>query len=232
MKSGLSEKRIVLVGGSRGIGLALAQHLHDKVKSLVCISRTPSPFGNWIQCDVSNEQQVRALAESLDSEPIDALLYLGGVWEKNAFTDQYSFTNSNFAETKLVIDVNLIAPIWLVQSLLNNLLKSDYSRVIFIGSLTAMDNTASNEVANSASKYGLRGAAQALEVALRGQKVGFTVINPGNIATEEVKNDIETGMFHDQIPIPIEDLIQTILFCLNLSNYSFAREINLVQSHP
>ena len=232
MKSGLSEKRIVLVGGSRGIGLALAQHLHDKVKSLVCISRTPSPFGKWIQCDVSNEQQVTALAESLGSEPVDALLYLGGVWEKNAFTDQYEFNRSNLVETKWVIDVNLIAPIWIVQSLLNNLLKSNYSRVIFVGSLTAMDNTASKEVANSASKYGLRGASQALEVALRGQNIGFTVVNPGNIATDEVQNDIETGMFHKQIPIPIEDLIDTIIFCLSLSDSSFVREINLVQSHP
>lgn len=225
-------KRIVIVGGSRGIGLALARHFDGKVKELISISRSPSPHGRWIACDVSDEQQVLALREQIGSAPVDALLYLGGVWEKNAFTSDYDFLKSNLRETKWVIDVNLIAPIWLVQTLLPNLSSSENARVLFIGSLTAMDNTASKEVANSASKYGLRGASQALDVALREKRIGFTALNPGNIATEEVNYDIASGAFHEQIPIPMEDLIHSIEFCLSMSKHTVVREINLTQMYP
>jgi 3-oxoacyl-[acyl-carrier protein] reductase len=55
-------------------------------------------------------------------------------------------------------------------------------------------------VANTASKFGLRGAAQAFKLALRDYKIGVTVINPGNVATEEVATDIEQGRFSHQVP--------------------------------
>jgi len=40
---------------------------------------------------------------TLGMPPIDALLFMGGVWENNAFTDAYDFLKSSDQETRFVI---------------------------------------------------------------------------------------------------------------------------------
>ena len=49
-----SEKRnIVVVGASRGIGAAVAQHFTQKGDSVFSISRGQPIAGRWIQADIS-----------------------------------------------------------------------------------------------------------------------------------------------------------------------------------
>ncbi|WP_238360899.1 SDR family NAD(P)-dependent oxidoreductase [Iningainema tapete] len=220
---------MLIIGGSRGIGLAVAEYYHDKVENLVCVSRNPSKFGKWIEADVSEQQGIDKVCAAFDSRPLDALLFLGGTWEKGAFTTDYNFINSSYEEIDRVIAVNLIAPIKLVKGLISSLKKSQVPKVIFIGSLSGLDNQATREVANTASKFGLRGAAQALQIELKNTGISFTVINPGNIATPEVLNDIANSTFSPQVPIPLSDLISVIDCSLKLSQASYMPEINLAQ---
>lgn len=154
---------------------------------------------------------------------------MGGVWEDGAFTEQYDFLKSSDRETRYVIAVNTIAPIELTKQLTENLIKSNNPRAIFIGSLSGLDNSATIEVANTALKFGLRGAAQALKIALRDRKIGVTVINPGNVATEEVLTDIKEGRFEQQVPIPLADIISAIEWILTLSNTVDIGEIDMQQ---
>jgi NADP-dependent 3-hydroxy acid dehydrogenase YdfG len=84
-------------------------------------------------------------------------------------------------------------------------------------------------VANTASKFGLRGAVQALRLALGGQNIGFTVINPGNVATEEVLLDIEAGRFEPQTPIPITVVTSAIDWLLTLPPSVDVQDLNLHQ---
>lgn len=236
--SGESSKKIIplmieqmlIVGGSRGIGLAAAEHYHPKVKNLICVSRTRSPFGRWIEADLALNSDLDRVSAAFKNQPLDALLYLGGIWEKNAFTADYDFANSSDDEIDRVIAVNLIAPIKLVRRLIPALKRAANPKVIFIGSLSGLDNQASREVANSASKFGLRGASQALQIELKKTAIGFTLINPGNIATPEVLNDIASETFPSQIPIPLSDLIALIDCALSLSADSYLPEINLAQT--
>lgn len=230
MKETLREKRMVIVGGSRGIGLEMSKHYVHLVKDLITISRSPSIYGRWIQCDVTQIDQIEKAAKIIGEDAIDFLLYLGGTWENNAFTSSYSFAKSSLTETQDVINVNLVGPILFVQALLPNLLKAVGPRVVFMGSMSALDNTASKEVANSASKYGLRGAAQALELSLRDTKVQFTVVNPANVATMEIEEDIRSGSIHEQVPIPLADLASVLDLILQMSPYSNIREINMTQT--
>ncbi len=129
----------------------------------------------------------------------------------------------------MVIAVNLIAPIELVRGLSKNLSLTANPRAIFIGSLSGLDESATPEVANTASKFGLRGAIQALRLAYRDKKIGFTVINPGNMATLEVQKDIEEGRFPYQTPIPLEDLCHTIDWLLSISAATEIGDVNLMQ---
>ncbi len=154
---------------------------------------------------------------------------MGGVWETHAFTDAYDFFQSSDAETRFVIGVNAIAPIEITRVMADNLAQGHNPRAIYIGALTGFDHCASPEVANTASKFALRGAVQALRLALQNRQIGFTVINPGNVATEEVKLDITEGRFPPQTPIPMSDLISSIEWVLSLSPHVDVPDLNLHQ---
>lgn len=219
-------KRIVVAGASRGIGAAVAEHLAARGDEVIALSRGKAQHGRWLSVDLADAAQIAALPDRIGGR-IEALLYTGGIWEDGAFTDAYRFTASPPEEAQRVIAVNLTAPILLTQALLP--LMSAGGRVVFIGSLSALDNTASPEVANSASKYGLRGAAQALAKTLQPLGIGVGVINPGNVATDEVLSDISEGRFDDQVPIPMSDLLSAFDFALALTPVSVATEINLAQ---
>jgi 3-oxoacyl-[acyl-carrier protein] reductase len=227
MQSG--RRKIAVIGASRGIGAAVAQHFARKGYHVFAISRSQAIVGEWIQSDISTSEGIKSVVDAIGESVLDALLFMGGVWEDGAFTEQYDFMKSSDRETRFVIAVNTIAPIELTRQLAKNLVKSDNPRAIFIGALSGLDNSATAEVANTASKFGLRGAAQALKLALRDYKIGVTVINPGNIATEEVVTDIEEGRFSQQVPIPLADLISAIEWILTLSNTVDVGDINIQQ---
>jgi 3-oxoacyl-[acyl-carrier protein] reductase len=223
------KKRILVVGASRGIGAAVAQHFAQKGEQVISVSRTRPSAGEWVQADISTAEGIEAVIDAVGESRLDALLFMGGVWEDGAFTEKYNFLQSSDQETRYVIAVNTIAPIELTKQLTQNLAKSDNPRAIFIGALSGLDHAASIEVANTASKFGLRGAAQALSIALRAYNIDITVINPGNVATEEVMADIEEGRFGQQVPIPLADLISAIEWILTLSTAVNIGEINMQQ---
>lgn len=114
-------EHMLIVGGSRGIGLAVAEYSHTRVKNLVCVSRTPSKFGRWIEADVADNRGIDRACKPFENQPLDALLYLGGTWEKNAFTSDYAFANSSDEEIDRVIAVNSIAPIKFTRRLIPSL---------------------------------------------------------------------------------------------------------------
>lgn len=92
-----------------------------------------------------------------------------------------------------------------------------------------MEQRASDQVAYSASKFALRGAIQGLRLALSDYSIGLSVINPANVATEEVLDDIKTGAFKQQTLIPMSDVISTVDWLLSLSNAVEVGDVNLMQ---
>lgn len=229
MDSSLTKRTILVIGASRGIGAAVAEYFVQRGDDVVCISRSQSTVGRWIQGDISTGAGINSVMGKIGNIPIDALLFMGGTWEQQAFTNRYHFIHSPDAETRYVIAVNTIAPIELTKQLIPNLRQSQNPRAVFIGALSGLGHCATIEVANTASKFGLRGAAQALRIALAPEKIGITVVNPGNIATPEVLDDIATGRFLAQVPIPLADIISAVAWILSLSAAVDIGEITMYQ---
>lgn len=225
-------RRVLIVGGSRGIGAAVARHLEARGDHVLAVSRGPAAAGTWIKADVATEAGLDAVVTAVGEGALDALLYLGGVWEDGAFTDAYRFTASTGAETRRLLNVNLIAPIELVRRLARHLALSPNPHVLAIGSLSGHPGRATPEVANTAAKAGLLGAFAAMRLALRPLGIGFCVLNPGNVATDEVLDDIEAGRFGAQVPIPMTDLLAAIDCALAMSPASMIEELSLAQRRP
>jgi 3-oxoacyl-[acyl-carrier protein] reductase len=218
---------ILVAGASRGIGLAVAEHLAPKSRRLLAVSRTPSSIGHWVCADLSDRSGIETVAQALGSDTLDALLYMGGTWETNAFTREYCFETCSDEDIARVIAVNLVAPIRLVQALLPALRRSDNPKIMLMGALSGRDNFPAREVANSASKFGLRGVVHALREELRSQQIGVTLINPGNVGTPEVLSDLGEGALLGGHAIPLSDLLCIIDCVLSLSRATCVKEIDL-----
>ena len=219
--------RVLVVGASRGIGAAVAQHMMPKTNKLISVSRTAAEYGDWIKADVSTKAGIKAIADAVGNSALDALLYMGGTWETNAFTSKYSLENCADEDIENVIAVNLLAPIRLVKSLLPALRRGKNSKIIFMGALSGLDNFPAREVANSASKFGLRGVVHSLREELRQDRIAVTIINPGNIGTPEVLNDLKQAGQSETDAIPIADLLSVIYCVLSLSASTCIKEIQL-----
>jgi 3-oxoacyl-[acyl-carrier protein] reductase len=223
----MSFKTILVAGASRGIGLAVAEHLQTRCDRLLTVSRTESVNGEWIQADLSMLTGVETVATAIGNDRVDALLYMGGTWETHAFTNQYRFEECSDADIAQVIAVNLVAPIRLVKALLPALRRSDNPKIIFMGALSGRDNFPGREVANSASKFGLRGVVHSLREELRSQQIGVTVINPGNVGTPEVLADLAANNLSGSGAIPLTDLLSIIDCILSLSRATCIKEIDV-----
>ncbi len=222
------KKTILIVGASRGIGAELVNHF-SKEHHVIGVSRTEAKHCQWLPADLSTSDGIQAIIDCVGQQPIDALIYSSGIWEEQGFSDDFDFRKTTAEETHNIMLVNLIAPIELTKKIAKNLSLSNNPRAIYLGALSGVDQIASDQVAYAASKFGLRGAIQSLRKALKPENIGFTVINPGNVATEEVLDDIEKGLFSEQIPIPLSDIISSIEMILSLSKHTEIGDINLSQ---
>ncbi|AZB72035.1 SDR family NAD(P)-dependent oxidoreductase [Synechococcus elongatus] len=223
----MSFKTILVAGASRGIGLAVAEHLIHQCDRLVAVSRTAAPVREWIQADLSELAGIKTVAQAIGEDSLDALLYMGGTWETHAFTPQYDFETCSDEDIARVIAVNLLAPIRLVKALLPALRRSHNPKIIFMGALSGRDNFPAREVANSASKFGLRGVVHALREELRSQQIGVTVINPGNVGTPEVLADLAAAHLTGSEAIPLSDLLSILDCVLSLSRATCIKEIDV-----
>lgn len=223
----MSFKTVLVAGASRGIGLAVADHLVDQCDRLLAVSRTVAPVGEWVQADLSDLAGIETVVNEIGDDALDALLYMGGTWETHAFTPQYRFEACSDEDIIRVIAVNLVAPIRLVKALLPALRRSDNPKIIFMGALSGRDNFPSREVANSASKFGLRGVVHSLREELRSQQIGVTVINPGNVGTPEVLADLAAANLTGGEAIPLSDLLSIVDCILSLSRATCIKEIDV-----
>ncbi len=218
---------LIVVGASRGIGAAVAEHLVSRTNRLITVSRSPSTIGEWVKADISTKQGIEIVSNAVGDRVLDGLLYIGGTWEDKAFTQEYSFEKCSDEEIENVLLVNLLAPIRLTKSLLPLLRKSSNPKIIFMGALSGLDNFPAREVANSASKFGLRGAVHALREELREDKIAVTIINPGNIGTPEVLSDLKEAGKSEENAIPLQDILQVIDCVLSLSRSTCIKEIQI-----
>lgn len=219
---------VIIFGASSGVGLATAEYLKDSCVNLFTVSRRPSPFGIWLKTDLTKVEEIENLQKQIGELPIDALLYLGGTWETNAFTPEYNFESCSNHDIENVLNVNLLAPIRTIQKFIPNLKKSKNAKIIMIGAAVGgLNLSKSKEVSNTASKFGLRGLVFSLRQSLSRYKIGVTLINPGNLSTEEVLNDLRNAGKDETHSIPLTDLYNIIETILNLSNRTNINEIDL-----
>jgi short-subunit dehydrogenase len=225
-------KSYVIYGISKGLGKTITLNLPDKSDFVYSISRSRPDYLNhndkikWIPADLSDSlAATRMIRESIGKAKIDYLIYNIGIWEKEAFTNDYSFADCTVEEITSIIQTNVTSCILSIQSLLENLKKSENAKVIIIGSTWGLENHNGKEVAFSASKFALRSVVHSLRENLREHFIGVSILNLGYLDTENFENNSTTK--ENEHLIPVSDVIQAIRFITSSSKYSCIKEINM-----
>lgn len=230
-------KKYIIFGASKGLGDAFVKGVPEQGDVVWIVSRSkPASMElndgvdrHWIAADLAEEGVARNVASALGDETIDVLIYNVGIWEKEGFEDHYDFEKDEPSDIANILHVNLTSTITCIQALLPNVRRSDAGKIILIGSTAGLDHTNNSQVSFVASKFGLRGIANALREHVRRDGIGVTCINPGELTAEipfEEGPDKAIEAY-EGTRIPVQDIVSLVKCVVGLSKAACVKEIHV-----
>jgi 3-oxoacyl-[acyl-carrier protein] reductase len=173
--------RVVLVtGGNRGIGLAIARAFADAGDRVAITYRAEAVDGFLsVRCDVTSAEDVDAAFAEVETRlgPVEVLVSNAG---RNA--DQLLLSMKEDAWTG-VIDANLTGAYRVARRATSRMIRARRGRIIFISSVVALTGSP-GQTNYAASKAGLIGLARSLAREIAGRGVTVNVVTPGFVATD------------------------------------------------
>ncbi len=175
--------RIVLVtGGSRGIGLAVARRFEsmgDRVA--VTYHSSPPPEGLYgVRCDVTSNDDVDAAFTAVEAHfggPVEVLVSNAGITHDGLLL---RMSEDDFTS---VIDANLTAAYRVVKRAARGMLKARSGRIVLVSSVVGLLGSA-GQANYAASKAGLVGFARSVARELGSRSITANVVAPGPVATD------------------------------------------------
>ncbi len=174
--------RVVLVtGGNRGIGLAIARTFAQAGDTVAVTSRSGEPIeGLYVfQCDVSDTASVDAAFDAIEAQlgPVEVAVANAGI-TRDGLIMRMSDDDIND-----VLNTNLVGAIRVARRASRSMMKARSGRLIFLSSVVGLMGSA-GQVNYSASKAGLIGAARSLARELGSRGITTNVIAPGFVDTD------------------------------------------------
>ncbi|MFW0110474.1 beta-ketoacyl-ACP reductase [Rothia sp. P13129] len=174
-------KTILVTGGNRGIGYAIAQAFKNQGHN-VCITyrsgEAPQEFFS-VKADVRDTESINAAYELIEKTygPVEMLIANAGITRDTLLM---RMTEEDFTD---VIDTNLTGAFRVVQRATKGMLKLKRGRIIFISSVVGLYGSA-GQTNYAASKSALIGMARSITRELGARNITANVIAPGFVNTE------------------------------------------------
>ena len=187
----LAGKVVVITGGSRGLGLVLAQALIERgARVAICARDEPeivrarellAPYGGEVYgaaCDVTDRDDVRRFIASVEDDfgPIDVLINNAGILQVGPLE---LMTEDDFEQA---LAVNLRGPLHTMLAVLPGMRRRKAGRIVNIASIggkIAVPHLAPY----STSKFALVGLSEAMRAELIGDGIYVTTVCPGLMRT-------------------------------------------------
>ena len=172
---------MLVTGGNRGIGLAIARAFAAQGDAVAVTTRTgDAPDGLFaVRCDVTDSGQVDEAFAAVEAAqgPVEVLVANAGITDDGLLLrmSEESFTK--------VLDANLTGAFRVAKRASAGMLKQRRGRMVFISSVVALAG-APGQANYAASKAGLIGMARAIARELGGRNITANVIAPGFIETD------------------------------------------------
>jgi short-subunit dehydrogenase len=183
-----TEARVVITGAAGGIGHASAQALLKAGAAVMLVGRSETRLDELSrqlqQATGANASRVTCLvADLMRTEDLNILSVRAAAWGCNVLVHNAGLPSfgrlqdETPAQMQAVMQTNLLAPMLLTQALLPHLMTQRAAQVICVGSALGAIGLPGYSV-YSASKFGLRGFAQALRRELAETPVKVQYLGP------------------------------------------------------
>ncbi len=174
-------RSVLVTGGNRGIGLAIAQAFDEQGDRVAISHRDDNPLDGLrgVHCDVRNADEVdRAVVEVEEQHgPVEILVANAGI------TDDVPLLGMSDAQFTSVVDTNLFGAFRVARACAKGMLLARWGRVIFLSS--ALGFLGSPGQANyAAAKSGLVGLARCLVWEFGDRGITVNAVAPGIIDTD------------------------------------------------
>jgi beta-ketoacyl ACP reductase len=175
-------RSVLVTGGNRGIGLAIARRLAADGHKVAVTHRgsgVPDEDLFAVECDVTDSAAVDAAFTRVEEHqgPVEVLVANAGVTADMLIM---RMSEENFAK---VIDANLTGVFRVAKRASRNMIKKRFGRMIFMGSVAGLTGLP-GQANYSASKAGLVGMARSLTRELGSRSITANVVAPGFIDTD------------------------------------------------
>lgn len=174
-------RSVLVTGGNRGIGLAIAHRLQDQGHKVTVTYRSGEvPDGlAGVRCDVTDAASVDAAFGEVEAAqgPVEVLVSNAGLTDDTLLLrmSEDSFTR--------VLDANLSGAYRVAKRAATGMLRKRWGRMIFISSVVGLMGSA-GQVNYAASKAGLVGVARSIARELGSRNITANVIAPGFVDTD------------------------------------------------
>jgi 3-oxoacyl-[acyl-carrier protein] reductase len=174
-------RSVLVTGGNRGIGLAIARRLADGGDSVTVTSRSGEPVEGLgvVRCDVTDVASVDAAFTQVESAqgPVEVLVANAGITKDQllALMSEDDFTG--------VLDVNLTGAYRVAKRAVRPMMRMRRGRLIFISSVVGLYGSG-GQANYAASKAGLVGMARSLARELGSRGITSNVVAPGFVESD------------------------------------------------
>ncbi|MGW6421940.1 3-oxoacyl-ACP reductase FabG1 [Nocardia sp. NPDC055053] len=179
--SNVTSRSVLVTGGNRGIGLAVAQRLlADGHKVAVTHRGSGVPDGLFgVKCDVTDSESVdRAFTEVEEHQgPVEVLVANAGI------TDDTLLMRMTEEQFEKVVDANLTGAFRVAKRANRAMLRAKWGRMVFLGSVVGMMGQA-GQINYASSKAGVIGLARSVTRELGSRNITANVVAPGFIETD------------------------------------------------
>ncbi|WP_435233726.1 3-oxoacyl-ACP reductase FabG [Micromonospora aurantiaca (nom. illeg.)] len=174
-------RTVLVTGGNRGIGLAIAQAFAKQGDRVAVTYRSgEAPDGLFgVRCDVTDAESVDAAFTAIEAElgPVEVLVANAGI------TDDTLIMRMSEEQFARVLDTNLTGSFRVAKRASTKMLRGRWGRMIFISSVVGLSGGA-GQVNYAASKAGLVGVARSITRELGTRNITANVVAPGFIDTD------------------------------------------------
>ena len=174
-------RTVLVTGGNRGIGLAIAQAFAAQGDRVAVTHRgSGAPEGLFgVQCDITDAAAVDAAFTTVEQElgPVEVLVANAGI------TDDTLLLRMSEEQFTRVLDTNLTGSFRVAKRASSKMLRAKWGRIIFISSVVGLYG-GPGQVNYAASKAGLVGMARSITRELGSRNITANVVAPGFIDTE------------------------------------------------
>lgn len=192
-------RSVLVTGGNRGIGLAIARDLAEQGHQVAVTHRgSGAPEGLFgVQADVTDAAQIDAAFTEVEQHqgPVEVLVSNAGI------TDDTLLMRMSEEQFTSVVDANLTGAYRVAKRASRGMLRAKFGRFVFISSVVGLMGSP-GQINYAASKAGLVGLARSLARELGSRSITANVVAPGFVSTDmtEALTEKRRAEILNQIP--------------------------------